>query len=286
MFECDLDGDGNLDILVLSQEPRSDPQRGWEGLAQACGERLCSQEEPLVRPGTQPVGHGGTNGDKKDELLVADTGYVRAVVMRGDELEVLDQFNARSAKDGIFCPFTMPTEPSKLPQIWYYCEDGRLDVLEKSKDGVYRFLQSNEVAPFPIQSLVVRSASGGGSSEILALGKHTFRRIPLQPNAALPRLVVIHRFNSDIRDVHHTAVDSADFNSDGIPDLVGLDPSQHLLEFFRLSPDGSTWESAMHFRIFEKTCMSVGTQDATGTQGGLDARLKRGRERRLCLVGS
>lgn len=253
LFECDLDGDGNLDILALSSRNPAVILKGdGNGGLKPAAVDSAVRKSLLSGLTSNRLAMADTNGDKKPELLVAGTGYVRAVEMKGDELEVLDQFNARSAKDEIYCPFTVDTGKGKTPQIWFYCEDGRLDALEKSKDGVYRFLHTHEVSPFPMQSLVVRQSKGKGISEILAFGKHTYRRIPLQAKENAPRLHVLHRFNSHIRDVQHTAVDTADFNSDGVPDLVGLDPSQHLLEFFRISEEGTTWESAMHFRIFEK----------------------------------
>ena len=253
LFQGDLDGDGNLDLLALSSRNPAVILKGdGKGGLKAVAEDSAVRKSMLLGLSPNRLSMADTDGDGKAELLVAGKGYIRAVTMKGDDLEVLDQFNTRAPNDEALCPIVLESKKGKSRELWYYNKEGRFDVLEKSLDGVYRFIRSHEIAPFPMQSFTLRPSGGKGRGEILAFGKHSFRRIPLEPAEGQPKLKILHRFNSEIRDVHHTAVDTADFNSDGSPDLVCLDPSRNVLEFFRLEKDGNTWESGMHFRVFEK----------------------------------
>ena len=253
LLPCDLNCDGHLDLLVLSsRNPALILVGDGKGGLKEAAKDSAVRKSLLVGLTPHRVSMADIDGDQKEELLVAGTGYVRAVKMTGDEMEVVDQFNARSSKDEVLSPFTLNVAGDETPELLFFVPEGRMDVLSKAKDGVYRHLRSHEIAPFPLQHLKVLPSKGPKSTEILAFGKHTYRRIPLEPSKDLPKLQVHQRFESDIRDIKHKAVDTGDFNSDGRPDLLCIDPAKNLLEFFQLSDDGSEWQSVLHFRVFEK----------------------------------
>ena len=263
LFPCDLNGDGNEDLLVLSsRDPALYLQGDGQGGLKEAAKDSAVRKSLLVGLTPNRISMADINGDNKEELLVAGTGYVRAVTLKGKELEVLDQFNAQSSKDEVLSPFTLDVTGDKTPEILYYVPEGRIDILAQAKDGVYRFLKSHDLAPFPLQALKILPPHSGRSAEILAFGKHTFRRIPIQPSNDLPTLKVLHRFDSDLRGIQLRGVDTGDFNSDGRPDVLGVDFSKNLLEFFRLSKDGKEWHSVLHFHIFEKNLHVRGERGA------------------------
>ena len=253
IFPCDLNGDGNMDLLVLSsRNPALFLKGDGKGGLKEAARDSAVRKSLLVGLTPNRIAMADIDGDQKQELLVAGTGYVRAVKMKGDEMEVVDQFNARSAKEEVYSPFTLDVTGDSTPEIMYYLPEGRFEILSKAEDGVYRFLRSHDVAPFPLQHLNIFSDNGSKVKELLAFGKHTYRRIPLKADKTLPRLKVLQRFESNIRDIRHDAVDTGDFNSDGRPDILCVDTSKNLIELFRQSEDSSQWESVLHFHLFEK----------------------------------
>ena len=253
LLPADLDGDGHLDLLILSSRDPALILRGdgKGGLSPAAED---SAVRKSLLAGLDPIrlGLADLDGDDRPEILVAGKGYVRAVALRGEDLDVVDQFNSRSASDELLAPLAIDLSGDAAPELLFYRPSGHFDELARDKDGVYRHARSREVGPMDLESLLLRPAAQGRPAELLALGKRSFRRIPLGPRSGIPHLSTLRKFGTDLRGVSHDAVDYGDFDSDGVMDVLCLDASGHLLEFFRRTDDGKEWKSVMHFHVFEQ----------------------------------
>lgn len=265
LLPADLDGDGQLDLLVLSSRDPALILRGNGKGALAPVAKDSSVRKSLLA-GLDPIrlGVADLDGDDRPEILVAGKGYVRAVTLRGNDLEVIDQFNSRTAGAELLAPLALDLSGDSAPELLFYRSTGDFDELSRDEDGVYRHARSHEVGPMDLERLLLRPAAEGRPVELLAFGKRSFRRIPLGPQAGLPRLSTLHKFGTDLREVSHDAVDFGDFDSDGVMDLLCLDASGHLLEFFRRSEDGSQWKSALHFHVFEENLHYQGRKGSGG----------------------
>ena len=247
----DLDGDGHLDLLVLSsRDPAVILLGDGKGKLEPVAESSSIRKSMLADLTLSSVGFADVNEDGKDELLVAGDGFVRALTLKGDKLEVVDQFNSRSGKGSILAPFSLDLLGDATPEILFYSpvEEG-FEVLSRDTDGVFRHARSIETGKFEIDRLVLREV--GNAPELLVIGKSGFRRIPTRKAKGTPILSVHSRYATDLRNVTHDAVDCGDFDSDGVMDLLCLDATRHLLEFLRFDKAKSQWDSVLRFHVFE-----------------------------------
>ena len=265
LIAADLDGDGHLDLLVLSsREPALLLRGDGKGVLSPAAEDSSVRKSLLDGLPTIRLGLADLDGDERPEILVAGKGYVRAVALRGDELQVVDQFNSRSAGEQLLAPFVHDISGDGSLELFFYRGSGHFDELARDKDGVYRHSRSREVGPMDLERLLLRPACQDRPAELLAFGKNAFRRIPLGPQVGLPRLATLSKFGTELRGVSHDAVDFGDFDSDGVLDFLCLDASGHLLEFFRRTDDGKEWKSVMHFHVFEENLHYRGRKGSGG----------------------
>ena len=65
-------------------------------------------------------------------------------------------------------------------------------------------------------------------------------------------LEVESRYLTDLPKIRHHGIECGDFNKDGVVDLVCLDGKKNLLEFITFNNQTQSWESILHFEVFEK----------------------------------
>jgi hypothetical protein len=252
IIPCDIDGDGNMDLLVLSLRDPAILLRGdGKGKLEPAAESSAIRKSMLANLTPARVGFTDVNEDGKADLLVTGDGFVRALTLKGDKLEVLDQFNSRSGKGQILAPFSIDVLGDKKPEILFYstAEKG-FEALSRDSDGVFRYARSIDTGEFDVRRLLVRKV--GDSHELLVIGKSGFRRIPTRDATDETPVLSIHsRYTTDLRNVTHEAVDCGDFDSDGVLDLLCLDSTRHLLEFLRFDKEKRLWDSVLRFHVFE-----------------------------------
>ena len=251
LIPCDFDGDGNMDLLVLSPRDPAILLRGdGKGKLEHVAKSSAIRKSMLSDLTPARVGLADVNEDGKADLLVAGDGFVRALTLKGDKLEVLDQFNSRSGKGEILAPFSLDVLGDAKPEFLFYspAEEG-FEVLSRDADGVFRYTRSIETGKFDIRRLFQREV--GDSLELLVIDKSGFRRIPTRDPDDTPVLSVHSSYTTDLRNVSHDAVDCGDFDSDGVLDLLCLDSTRHLLEFLRFDKAKSQWDSVLRFHVFE-----------------------------------
>ena len=96
LFVCDLNGDMQRDILILSSRDApvilmSDKKDGWQSVA---GDSVV-RKSFLKGVGQEHLSKFSDSSSEKERLLVAGEGYIRVIGWEGDELLVLEQFNSK-----------------------------------------------------------------------------------------------------------------------------------------------------------------------------------------------
>jgi hypothetical protein len=186
-------------------------------------------------------------GDGKNELIVGRKGYARALHVVGDRLEMVDQFNARQGEDVISAVIPLYAGGRVERLMFYVEESGDLQSLRRDGDGVFRYQDSHEVGQMKL--LGWDAGASTDSRDIIFLGDSQFWFLPTDANSLWTRQVE-GSYETELEDVHYTHVESADFNADGLLELVAVDGQRHVVELLTRSED--TWESQMYWEIFER----------------------------------
>ena len=189
------------------------------------------------------------DGDGLNELVVARTGFARAFKIVDDQLEMVDQFNARGGSDVIDAVIPLPSG-SEVTRIALYVSEGReLQFLRRGSDGVYRYDGSTKVGRLDLQNWYPLPVTGSAQDDAyLFAGEDRFWYF----SGATPALswVIEQIYETDLEDIHYTHLAGADFNQDKILDLVALDGSEHVVDI--MSFEEGEFRSRMFWQVFEQ----------------------------------
>ncbi len=249
LFSCDLNGDDLQDVLILSNRDApvillADQKDGWQSVAQDSVVRksfMKGLELEKLSKFNDPI-------SKKDRLLVAGDGFVRVIAWVEDELHVVEQFNAKDQSGELFTPVKIDWEGKCADEVFAFHEDGyweRLDFKNTSVQQTNRWESSFLV---PTDFCLFQSDEG---VKLLSLGKSGLQVISPNNSQDLS-LEVESRYLTDLPKIRHHGIECGDFNKDGVVDLVCLDGKKNLLEFITFNNQTQSWESILHFEVFEK----------------------------------
>lgn len=248
----DLDGDEDLDLLILSgRDPAILLMRDENGEWEAAAEKSLVRKSILQGLVPSKLGWGDVDRDGHEDLLVGGKGFVRAVGLVGGELKVLDQFNARSGDEDVRCPRLLDLDGDGEPEALFYVpSQGAFQVLKRAKDEVFRYARSIEVGEMEINGLVRLGLGKPAKPRLLAFGGSAFWSIPLKGDSS--GISISSRHQTDLKDISYSTAVFGDFDADGDADLLALDANEHLIEFLRYLPASKEWESVLHFRVFDE----------------------------------
>lgn len=188
------------------------------------------------------------DGDGLNELVVARTGFARAFKLVEDQLEMVDQFNARSGSDVIdaVIPLSAGAEVNRI--ALYVAADRELQFLQRGADGVFRYQVSTKVGRLDLQNWYPLSATDNGPGKAyLFAGEDRFWYFNGTASASWE---VEKIYETDLEDIHYTHLAGADFNQDQVPDFVALDGSEHVVDI--LSVAAGELRSRMFWQVFEQ----------------------------------
>ncbi|MGJ8652295.1 MAG: FG-GAP repeat domain-containing protein [Opitutaceae bacterium] len=198
------------------------------------------------------------DGDGQNELVVGREGYARALKVVGDDLEMVDQFNARSGEHVVSAVIPVFNGGVVDQLLFYVSGVGELQLLHKDGDGVFRYVKSENVGQIEIIGWAeIQNTAGGG--DFIFFGDSQFWYLP----ASVDRWTkeVDDSYETELEGVHYTHVEAADFNDDGSLELIVVDGQKHVVEL--LSHVAGEWQSQMYWEVFEQ---NMHYQGRTGAQ--------------------
>lgn len=190
---------------------------------------------------------GDLDGDGKAEIIIAHQQLARAfkVDVEG-KATIVEQFNAPDPAAELHSALVSRKE-GKVSVLLIDATHSKLHELTAGKDRVYRADHTHALPVMTPEQCVLMS--GEKSTKLLLLGKNSFQIAPLDGNTL--KLETVTTFDSDLKDTTPSDLVAASFSGEDRDDIALLDTAKsRVIEFFQPA-NGSKWESAMYFRVFE-----------------------------------
>lgn len=260
---ADLDGDAKQDIVVHVRREalrvyRQQDAQGDAPLFVEVGADSSLRKTLLDELPPERLGFYNVDDDPAVEMLVAGTGYVRALELdREGDFKTLDQFNARSHEDAPLVPAFFDIDGDGSPEILFYdaARQG-FQVLEAGEDHVYRYdrlVEAGAIKPLALEAPQTRDAVW------LLLGEGRFWEIA--PNRMAWSIDERDHYETDLEDVRYNLFVTGNLNDTPEKEFILLDGEQHLLEILTRSAEGA-WKSVLHFTVFDENLHYMGRKGA------------------------
>ncbi len=259
----DADQDGGTDLLLFTRDkPMMMLRAGPEGF-------VLTESKDMGQYGLVKAARADNtaifdiDGDGKDELLIADRNYVRAV--RYDPApparvspgwQVVEQINADDSTSRLVSLAVLKDRIVVADR-----ENDRLVVMTR-RAGVaagdaatrWREAESINLRGFSFDS-IHNGAFGAAGNTILAIGADGFAVIRLVGERPALRELASWRTDEERRRQHELA--SGDVNGDGYTDLISLDAGEQMCEIFTISA-ARQLHYVTGFQVFESKIFSGG----------------------------
>jgi hypothetical protein len=189
------------------------------------------------------------NGDGSNELVVGRTGFARAFKVSGDELEMVDQFNARRGSDVIAAVIPLHSGQAIDVIALYVPDESEIQLLNRDDAGVFRYARSVKVGQLDLQDWFrFPAGKNPANAAYLFAGEDRFWFFGSAHRGY--QWVVDERYETDLEDIHYSHLAGADFDRDGQIDLVALDGSEHVIDV--LGRGDGQFNSRVFWQVFEQ----------------------------------
>ncbi|HZR17130.1 MAG TPA: VCBS repeat-containing protein, partial [Verrucomicrobiae bacterium] len=230
----DADQDGHPDLVALT------PYEKVKILRQVPGHDF--DEIDVAPPGgeiQQPwLSAADIDGDGKPELLLTQRNFLRAVVLKKEQVSpsttnwvfsVKEQINGASSTSRLVGAAPVPNCTNSLSSLFLLdAEQKALTLCERDSSGVFQVVRSISLPVSEFNSLQPISLGGSNGKAIALLGLNTTAWLPLQGDAW--ELTELDGYETPIRDGHLNDVVSGDLDNDGRKDLVFLETARNYLD--------------------------------------------------------
>jgi hypothetical protein len=268
----DADHDGLADLVVLI------PYEKIKILRQVAGKDF--EELDVAPPGgsvEQPwMSVADVDGDGKNELLLAQKNFLRAVVLKGDTKNetnktwafiVKDQINGASSNSRIVGAAPLRNGTNAIASLFLLdAERKALTLAERDTNGVWQVARN---APLPVtefQELQPVALGGSRANSIAFLGVNAVAWLPLAGDTW--EFTELDGYETSIKDGRLNDVISGDLNQDGRKDLVFLETAKNHLDLVIFDKTGHL-VPANRWQVFEERTFRSRRGDQTEPREGL-----------------
>jgi hypothetical protein len=254
----DADQDGRTDLLLLTadkpmamlQSVEKDGKAGFE----------LRESKDMAQFGLAQAAAAGNSvafdvdGDGKNELVIADRNFIRALryapTATPPGWQVVAQMNASRA-DAKLVALTVRGNTLVAADR----ENGTLAVFAKDASGKWTQADEHPVSGFKFGPVFAGGFSGGDSQDVLLVGDDGFAVARLDGGRLALEEVASHRPDR-LQQVDHELI-AGDVNGDGFVDLVTLDAGEQSLGILSFSEAGRLVPMT-RFKVFETRLFQAG----------------------------
>ena len=187
------------------------------------------------------------DADGSNELVVGRAGYARALSVKAGTLEMVDQFNARRGDEMVSAVLPLYQQGALAQLVLYIESAGEFQVLERDPDGVFRYQATHDAGSIKLKQWFQLDDLQGQAAYVFA-GTDRFWLLPSV--ADVWARVAVDRYETELKDVHYSHIECADFDGGGDLELVAVDGKSHVVEV--LAQNAPSWGSRMFWQVFEQ----------------------------------
>lgn len=266
LLACDIDYDGNVDLIVVRSfdplllirqtAPGEFEQQAQDQTHSGLVSNLGSSSLCLA-----PLGKDG-----RPALLVARGEFARSMYFDADKgWQVIDQYQTQDGRRQIRVAATVPGPDGGAPTIVAYDDvSGIVFFLDRQADGTYRISREVNVGTARVRKILAGDFGAGSGPELILCGE---RELICLRTSAPWDLRQIAGFESSIEGGRFGHFTVADINGDGVPNIVLCDLGRRHVQILSFDEDARLAE-AYRFRVFEEHPHSADRQTGRGGGGG------------------
>jgi hypothetical protein len=254
----DINQDGMADLIVLI------PYEKIKVLL-AQKDKTDFDEQDVLPPGgnsEQPwFSLADVDGDGKDELLLAQKNFLRAVVLRQDadrgtnskptwSFFVKEQINGASSNSRIVGATPLRNGTNAVPSLFLLDAERKcLTLCERDKSGTWQAVRNISLPVTEFTELRSVALGGTNSNSIAFIGVNAMATMAL--DGKVWEYNVLDGYETPIKDAHLNDVVTGDLNNDGRKDLVFLETARSYLDLVTFEPPHKL-VPANRWQVFEE----------------------------------
>ncbi|MFH1747368.1 MAG: VCBS repeat-containing protein [Planctomycetota bacterium] len=244
--DVDQDGRGDLLLFMPYSALRTFLQQADGSFVELKGDDTRSG---LVRHAS-PSGLAliDVTGDDQPELLLAQKGLARALMVREGRWTVIDQYNPETADAEITGLAAIPDKAGSPILAMYDRKSRDLLVLRRRADQAYAVAHSIPVGNYDLTAMQALSLGTSGRHALLMADADKLAL--LTPGEIAPTLVEQCSYETDTKGAWLGDSVAGDVNHDGVRDVVAVDVRKANLEVLTTLPDGDLTR-ALRFQVFQ-----------------------------------
>jgi hypothetical protein len=272
ILAADADQDGRSDLLLFTPGEPMVMVRSGDADAPGRPSQVLRDEDMPQFGLVQAAGPDNTaifdiDGDGRQELLIADENFVRAVVYDGtlgwrvvDQISVADRGTKLvGLATGMAAGGSAVAGAGAGGGVLFASDkgNGRILGFARDADGGWRVTDRMRLMGFPLGPIQVGAFGGDGEPGLLCFGDDGFALVRLAGERAKLEPFAAYRSDEEGRREHDIEV--GDLNGDGYLDAVVLDAGEQMCQIFTFSAS-RTLHLALEFEVFESRLFGRGSQ--------------------------
>lgn len=258
ILPLDADQNGRTDILLFTPDKpmmmvvQGDPKEGETTPTFKLVESKDMAQFGLAQAATSDNSAAvDIDGDGKDELVIADRNYLRALrVTPEGAWSVVTQVNAPRGDAKLIALDRLGARLAALDK-----ENAQILLFSKGADGAWSADQSVPIGDGNFTAIRAGRLTGGDAESLLLVGPDAFGVLAFGGERPTLETISTWRSDSTERTPHEFIV--GDVNADGLTDIVTLDAAEQMLDVLSLS-EANNLMHALGFEVFESKMFSGG----------------------------
>ncbi len=248
----DVNQDGRKDLMVfIPYEPMrillQDGEGEFRDISKSEGYRKGLVQNVTISSLTM----GDVDNDKLEEALLASKNFARSLLVRKeDSLEVIDQYNGRSADSEIVGVAAIDLDGDGKNEIVLVDKWAKaISILKMERSELFRLVKDLKIGHFEFKGIFTQDLNRDGRNDLVIFGEEKFGII----HCGLEDLEFeeLTSYETEIKKGKYGKVTVGEVNSDGREDVLLTEVNEHFLDILTFN-ESNCLVHGIKFKVFEE----------------------------------